>query len=63
MRRLADVSRAEAGAHNICAYLGQGHSHDDAARQVLQNDPTFTPWPASAMVNASTAAYCPQYGG
>jgi hypothetical protein len=61
--RVVNWGIAQAGAHNICAYLGQGHSHDDAAQQVLQNDPTFTPWQASAMVNASTAAYCPQLGG
>lgn len=53
---------AQNGARSICAYLGQGHTHDDATQQVLQNDPTFTPWQASAMVNASTTAYCPQYG-
>jgi Protein of unknown function (DUF732)/Domain of unknown function (DUF4189) len=53
---------AETSAHNICNYLAGGHTHDDTTQQVLQNDPTFTPWQASAMVNASTTAYCPQYG-
>lgn len=52
----------EAGAHRVCGYLRAGHSHDDAVQQVLANDPTFTAWQASAMVNASTTAYCPQYG-
>ncbi|ORB75833.1 DUF732 domain-containing protein [Mycobacterium scrofulaceum] len=52
----------QAGAHRVCGYLRAGHSRDEAVQQVLANDPTFTPWQASAMVNASTTAYCPQYG-
>ncbi|WP_225342789.1 DUF732 domain-containing protein [Mycobacterium avium] len=50
---------AEAAAHRVCGYLEAGHSRDEATQQVLANDPTFTPWQASGMVNASTAAYCP----
>ncbi|WP_374023927.1 DUF732 domain-containing protein [Mycobacterium sp. HNNTM2301] len=50
---------AEAGAHRVCGYLRAGHSHDDATQQVLANDPTFTAWQASATVNASVTAYCP----
>lgn len=38
----------------VCGYLRAGHSRAAATRQVLANDPTFTPWHASAMVNAST---------
>ncbi|HEY0225003.1 MAG TPA: DUF732 domain-containing protein [Mycobacterium sp.] len=59
--RVVNWGIAQAGAHNICASLGQGHTHDDATQQVLANDPTFTAWQASALVNASTTAYCPQY--
>lgn len=50
---------AQTGAHNICGYLRQGHSRAEAVQQVADNDPTFTPWQASAMVDASTTAYCP----
>ncbi|OIN79105.1 DUF732 domain-containing protein [Mycobacterium malmoense] len=53
----------EAGGHRVCGYLRAGHSRDDATTQVLTNDPTFTPWQASAMVNASVTAYCPQFDG
>jgi hypothetical protein len=59
--RVVNWDIAESGARGVCHYLGQGHSHDDAAAQVLRDDPTFTPWQASAMVNASVSAYCPQY--
>ncbi len=59
--RVVNWDIAESGARGVCGYLDQGHSHDDAAAQVLRDDPTFTPWQASAMVNASVSAYCPQY--
>lgn len=54
---------AEAGAHRVCGYLQAGHSRAEALQQVADNDPTFTAWQASAVVNASITAYCPQYGG
>jgi Protein of unknown function (DUF732) len=54
---------AEAGGRAICTYLSEGHTHVEAAQQVLQNNSTFVAWQASALVNASTTAYCPQYGG
>lgn len=54
-----DWGITEAGVHRVCGYLRAGHSHDDAAQQVFANDPTFTPWQASAMANASATAYCP----
>jgi hypothetical protein len=53
---------AETGAHNICRYLRQGHTRDEAIQQVAQNDPTFLPSESAAMVDASVMAYCPQYG-
>lgn len=49
----------ETGAHGICAYLGQGHTHNDATQLVLQGNNTVTAWQASALVNAATIAYCP----
>lgn len=59
---VVDWGITEAGAHRVCGYLASGHSRDAAVQQVLANDSTFTPWQASAMVNASTTAYCPQFG-
>lgn len=58
--KVTNWALTEAGAHKVCAYLGAGHTRDDTVQQVLANDPTFTVWQASAMVNASTTAYCPE---
>jgi hypothetical protein len=58
---IADPTIAEAGGRKVCAYLQAGHSRADTNATVLQNDPTFTPWQANAVVNAAITAYCPQY--
>ncbi|HME79226.1 MAG TPA: DUF732 domain-containing protein [Mycobacterium sp.] len=58
---IADPTIAEAGGGKVCAYLQAGHSRADTNATVLQNDPTFTPWQANAVVNAAITAYCPQY--
>ncbi len=47
---------AEADGRNVCTYLADGHRSADADASVLANDPTFTPWQAVAVVNASGAA-------
>lgn len=59
---VVDWGITEAGAHRVCGYLAAGHSRDDAVQQVLANDPTFLPWQATSMVNASETAYCPDQG-
>jgi hypothetical protein len=51
---------AAADGRSVCTYIRNGHTRADADASVLQNDPTFTPWQAAAVVNASVAAYCPQ---
>jgi hypothetical protein len=59
---IADPATAVAGGRNICPGLAaQGRAANEAA--VQPNDPGFTPWQASAVVNAAITAYCPQYRG
>lgn len=54
---------AEAGARSICGGFAHGMSRDQVIDSVQRNDPTFTPWQTSGMVNVALAAYCPQYEG
>jgi serine/threonine-protein kinase len=57
-----DPATAVAGGRRICPGLASsGRTATEAAVQA--NDPGFTPWQASAMVNAAITAYCPQYRG
>ncbi|HUH69484.1 MAG TPA: DUF732 domain-containing protein [Mycobacterium sp.] len=51
---------SEADGRNVCTYLADGHCRADADAPVLATEPTFTPWQAVVVVNASVAAYCPQ---
>ena len=59
--KLVNPTIAEADGRSVCTYLQAGHSRADADASVLANDPTFTSWQASAVVNAAIAAYCPRY--
>lgn len=61
--RIINWDVAEAGARSICGGFAHGMSRDQVIDSVQRNDPTFTPWQTSGMVNVALAAYCPQYEG
>ncbi|MFP1155562.1 DUF732 domain-containing protein [Mycobacterium sherrisii] len=52
---------AEAGARSICGGFANGMTRAQVIAEVQRNDPTFTPWQTSGLVNVALAAYCPQY--
>ncbi len=54
---------AEAGARSICGGFAHGMTRAQVVDEVQRNDPTFTTWQTSGMVNVALAAYCPQYEG
>lgn len=54
---------AEAGARSICGGFARGMTRAQIIDEVQRDDPTFTPWQTSGMVNVALAAYCPQYEG
>lgn len=61
--RIVNWDVAEAGARSICGGFAHGMSRAQVIDEVQRNDPTFTPWQTSGMVNVALAAYCPQYEG
>ncbi|ORV61491.1 hypothetical protein AWC03_09855 [Mycobacterium europaeum] len=61
--RIINWDVAEAGARSICGGFAHGMSRSQVVDEVQRNDPTFTPWQTSGMVNVALAAYCPQYEG
>lgn len=61
--RIINWDVAEAGARSICGGFAHGMSRAQVIDSVQRNDPTFTPWQTSGMVNVALAAYCPQYEG
>lgn len=56
-----DWNVAEAGARSMCAGLAEGMPWAQVVAEVQRDNPTFTPAQSAALVDASVAAYCPQY--
>lgn len=54
-----DWNQAESGGRQICAFLSQGHSRRDAAKEITRENATVARWQAKDYVNAAIAAYCP----
>lgn len=61
--RIVNWDVAEAGARSICGGFAHGMTRAQIIDEVQRDDPTFTPWQTSGMVNVALAAYCPQYEG
>jgi hypothetical protein len=47
------------GAHDVCAYIAEGHTPEQAAEGSIRNNPSLTPANARAYVLAAIHAYCP----
>jgi Protein of unknown function (DUF732) len=56
-------SRAHAlqDAHDVCTYLGQGHTADDAVAAGRADNPQLTPMGGYDFVHFSIDYFCPQY--
>jgi hypothetical protein len=52
-----------AGAHDVCAYLAEGHTPSQAINMAVSNNsPLLTRADATSYVNSSIQVYCPQLG-
>ena len=60
---ITETAVALAAAPKGCDYLATGHSPREAADLAMRNNPAISPEEASAYVEATIDAYCPQYRG
>jgi Protein of unknown function (DUF732) len=61
--RLTDVREVIGDGHQICAYLGAGHSEADAVRIAMRNNTTFTYGNAETLIESAVQVYCPEMAG
>ncbi len=54
---------AIAGGHDVCLYIDQGHTPEQAVEVSMRTNSSLTPVNARAYVIAAVHAYCPRDGG
>jgi Protein of unknown function (DUF732)/Domain of unknown function (DUF4189) len=57
--KITSVREVIAGAHNVCAYLGAGHSEADAVGTAMNGNTTLTEGNARTLVDSAVRVYCP----
>lgn len=61
--RITDVPLVIQGAHEMCSYLGSGHSVEDAVRVAMSNNGSLSRTDAHSMVVSAVRVYCPEQAG
>jgi hypothetical protein len=55
-----NIPKTIAVGHQVCTYIGQGHTPMDAVANVASANPNYTFNDAGAIVGSAIEAYCPQ---
>jgi Protein of unknown function (DUF732) len=55
-----NIPKTIAVGHQVCTYIGQGHTPMEAVHEVASNNADYTHDNAGEFVGAAIEAYCPQ---
>jgi hypothetical protein len=58
--RADDIPKTIAVGQQVCTYIGEGHTPNDAIQQVASHNSNLTGTNADLFVAAAIEAYCPQ---